>query len=201
MQAWKVPKIWNDATVFVLGGGPSLQNVDIESLRGKRVLAVNDSFKLGRNWIPAVWFSDCRWYTWNYPELMNFKGFILGCPPCKCEHTRLLKVKRADRDGISENPEKVCWNKNSGSSAINVAYLLGASKIILLGYDMRVVNDAHNWHTNHNHTPPKDIYERLFLPCFKKISEDAQRLGIEIINATPESAIQEFKFTPLEELL
>jgi len=201
MQPWKIHKIWNDATVFLLGGGPSLTQADVESLRGKRVIAVNDAFKLGRNWIPVVWFSDCRWYTWNFAELMNFKGLIMGCPPCKCEHLRLLKVKRKNLSGISTNPEQVYWNANSGASAINAAYLLGAKRIVLLGYDMKQTDGRDNWHQNHKFSPRPNIYNELFLPHFKKIAEDAQNLGLEILNATLDSAIQEFKKVNLKELL
>lgn len=201
MRTWRIAKFWEDSTVFILGGGPSLSQANVDALRGQRVIAVNDAFKLGKNWINLVWFSDCRWYVWNYPELMNFKGMIVGCPPCHCDHTRVLQVTRRDQAGLSHDPEVVFWNKNSGASAINLAYLMGASRIVLLGFDMHAVNGKNNWHTNHKHVPRSDIYTNKFLPCFDKIARDASAVNLQILNATPNSAIEVFPRIELMEVL
>ena len=201
MKQWSVKELWPESTVYILGGGPSLKQEDVELLRGHRFIAVNDSFKLGINWIDVVWFSDCRWYDWNFPELMNFKGFIMGCPPCSCDHMRVLKVKRGNYSGLSDDPSRVFWNKNSGSSAINLATLLGAKRVVLLGFDMQVLNGKNNWHQHHKFIPRTNVYKDLFLPCFDKIAADAKELGVEILNATVGSAISAFPMVNLREVL
>jgi hypothetical protein len=199
-HTWSVCRLWKNETVFILGGGPSLQQSDVNRLKDRRVIAVNDSFRLG-DWIDIVWFTDCRWYNDTKEALSHFPGLIIGAPPCKCEHPGVLRVARKNQPGISINPNFVYWNKNSGSSAINLAYLLGATKIVLLGFDMKVTDNKHNWHSYHSFTPRNDIYADLFLPCYEKIAEDAKKLNLTILNATTNSAITVFPIIHLSEVL
>ncbi len=51
---WPIPKIWNKSTVFIIGGGPSLLDIDLSLLHDKRVIGVNQAYKLG-NWIDILW--------------------------------------------------------------------------------------------------------------------------------------------------
>lgn len=195
----KIPRLWN-STVFILGGGPSINAVDFSLIKDKHIVGVNDAFKLG-NWVDVCWFGDERWYQWNKEKLRHYQGILFGCPPNSHKIVKVINVLRSDICGISPSPDRIYWNKSSGGSAINLAYHLGATKIVLLGYDMHVVDDRHNWHSNHKHIPRNDIYERRFIPPFEKIAQDADRIGLEIINATPNSALTVFPHKRLEDLI
>jgi hypothetical protein len=125
-------------------------------------------------------------------------------------------VKKLDKDyehpkGISRKSGHVSWNGNSGAAAISMAAHTGASRIILLGFDMNL-NDVkyQHWH---------DVYqkgnqegnEKLLLKTyatfdkhlrgFPQIALDARRMGIEIINANPTSEIRDFIKVPVNILL
>lgn len=103
-------------------------------------------------------------------------------------------IESQDRDAIS-------WNNNSGASAINVSYWLGAKRIVLLGFDMRMVDGKKNYHTDYKgERKNSSIFER-HLRGFQQISEDAKQLGIEILNATPNSAVTQFLFVKLEDVI
>jgi len=201
MRPWTAVKLWAGSTAFIIGGGPSLANQDLSGLRGRRVIGVNDAFKLGPELVDICWFGDCRWHRWNENLLPSFPGLIVSCSPCKCEVPGVLKLKRVDKAGLTANPENVLWNKSSGASAINFALHLGVKRVVLLGFDMKVGEKGHNWHKNHKHTPRPTIYQQLFLPPFQQIAEDAAKLGLEIVNATPGSALEVFPFVSLEEAL
>lgn len=54
---WKAPSMWDGGQCFILGGGPSLTVEQVESLRGRRVIAVNQAYKLG-DWIDVLFFGD-----------------------------------------------------------------------------------------------------------------------------------------------
>lgn len=114
-----------------------------------------------------------------------------------------IKLATFSRDlkgkGITEDRNKVCWNGNSGGSAINIAYHLGAKKIVLVGFDMRRVNGEKNFHNDHKEQQHNPF--RRHLKGFPIIAKDAKRLGLEIINATPGSAIDSFPITTLENVL
>ena len=62
---------------------------------------------------------------------------------------KYLERDRRKGPGISTNPKAICWNKNSGGSAINLAYHLGGSEstVYLFGFDMsKGPNGEGNWH-------------------------------------------------------
>jgi hypothetical protein len=109
--------------------------------------------------------------------------------------------------GITNRKDRVSWNKNSGASAINLAYHMGVKRIFLLGFDMKRAPDniAEHWHSvyreqKESRKVPHLPYKK-HLPSFGPISNDAQRLGLEIINVGKDSAITQFKKVTLEEAL
>lgn len=71
----------------------------------------------------------------------------------------------------------------------------------MVGYDMKVDSQGnHNWHSNHKHIPRTNIYQELFINAFDQIAQDAQKLGFEIVNATPGSALTQFPPVRLEDI-
>ena len=105
------------------------------------------------------------------------------------------------RFGISDNPQKVCWNRNSGAAAISLAALFGVTKIFLLGFDMRPgTKDFTHWHGHHGKRIARPPY-KSHLMGFKQISMDAKRMGIEILNVNDKSAITELPQISLKEAL
>lgn len=232
-RPWSIPKIWDDETVFIIGGGPSLLNMDLEGLKDRRVIGVNNSYGdrlsysgvagdsqyMPRDWVDICWFGDKRWFFWHKKCLKYFGGLIATCGE-KLKDPMVLSITRGKSMGIDPDPRRVSWNKSSGGSAINFAYHLGAKRIVLVGFDMRpldiseIINNKEvsylqsyfrkggqikNYHPDHP-SPNKDPYER-FLKAFHFIRKDARKLGVEIINATPGSALSLFPIVPLEELI
>ncbi len=91
---------------------------------------------------------------------------------------------------------------NSGYQAANLALHTGARRIILVGYDMRrgPDNRAH-WHGDHpphmNNAPPHAL--ATWAAAFDSVPPTLPA-GVEIINATPGSAVTAFPFASLETL-
>lgn len=211
--------------MFILGGGPSLRLLepDFSPVRGRRVIAVNNAYGdvvVGqrkrtpqdgkwfadtteryepRDWVDACWFGDGRWFPVHKQYLQKFPGLIAHCAPSLREVGGLCHYIRGKQHGIDDRPEYVSWNKSSGGSAINFAYHLGARTIVLLGFDMRRVDDQANWHMDHI-ALDKDPYYRFLRP-FPAIAADCKSLGVKVINATPGSAIQVFPIMTLQEFL
>lgn len=91
---------------------------------------------------------------------------------------------------------------NSGYQAANLALHTGARRIVLVGYDMRRGADGRaHWHGDHpphmNNAPPDALsrWVRAFDSVPATLPAD-----VEIINATPGSAVTAFRFAPLETL-
>lgn len=200
MIPWEVPKIWAGETVFILGGGKSLQGMDLSPLKGRPTIGVNDAFRLGAD---ICWFCDCRWYEWewNKRDLQGFTGLIACATACPCENPLycerpVYQLLRGQPTGIDPRPTHVAFNRNSGNSAINLAVHLGAKRIVLLGFDMK----PGHWHDNHAHTPPDAVYQKLYLPPLYQVNHDLAELGVECLNATPGTALTVFPLVNLKEV-
>lgn len=199
---WRVPRIWYASRCFILGGGPSLRDFDFERLRGERVIAVNAAF------MEADFFDVCYFGDSGFGR--KFKNELLAWPGLKVTtHQGLLGVpgfrvvrKKNGPMGLSTDSNTICWNKSSGATAINLAYLLGSRKIYLLGFDMKKVDGRINYHDHYDKpkNPNHDPCGR-HLKAFPPIARDAQRFGLGIINATPGSAIDCFPRVDLKEVL
>lgn len=198
---WRVPKLWPGEECFILGGGPSLNNIDIGSLRGRRVIAVNQAFKLA-DWIPVLFYGDCGWLGRYGNGLLDFAGLKVTCCEAHVNKPGIKAVKRRNRPmGISVDPGILAWNSSSGACAINLAAHFGVRRIILLGYDMRKLGERCNWHEDYPRAinpRGKNPYPRFMAP-FADIARHLLRLSIECLNATPGSALDMFPIVrPIE---
>ncbi len=193
-KPWDVPPMWNGDTVYILGGSPSLASENLSLIHNKRCIGVNDSFRLG-SWVDVCWFGDERWLDWNRKCLRKFGGVKACCVPSLLTKPPIQGIKVLDRgrpQGIETRRGIVSWNNNSGGSAINLAYHLGAKRIVLLGFSMKVINGKDNWHDLHHvHSKENDSQYPVFLEAFSVICREAYKLGIVLINSTMDSAIPE----------
>ncbi|MBU2249828.1 MAG: hypothetical protein KKD77_23980 [Gammaproteobacteria bacterium] len=151
-----------------------------------------------REWVDAVWFGDSRWYEWHVHDLKRFPGLIAHCA-VTLRSKSLMHFDRGKPSGIETDPSKISWNSNSGASAINFAYHLGVRRVVLLGYDMKFIDGKSNWHDDHPNKSESPYWR--FIRAFFKIANDAKMLGLEIINATPGSALTNFPIMSLQEYL
>jgi len=221
---WEVTKIWAGNTAFIIGGGPSLaiqaglspnqkdpkilfpaiaEYLSKLGLNKHRVIGVNDAFRLGDDLIDVAWFTDCGWFDKNFVEFARFAGLKAHICSRHGERPGTHRIIRKETSGISTDPKVIHWNGCSGSSAINLAYLLGARRVILIAFDMQFgQGKVNNWHAEHKKKRAKgwNPYPR-FLKPFITIAQDAKELGLEIINANPDSALDIFPKMKLEDVI
>lgn len=201
-----IPELWPGRTVYIIGGGPSLARMDLTPIHSKRVIGVNQAFRLGP-WVNVLYFGDCNFYDLNRKNgIKDFGGLMIS----SCQRIPkdgwpgVHRVKRSKQKpyGIdTERRNSIAWNNNSGASAINIAYWLGAKRVVLLGFDMHKEEGNHHWHSYYKDRGPNHNPYPRHLIGWPQIAKDAQSVGLEIINATPDSAITDFPYMPLEEIV
>lgn len=88
---------------------------------------------------------------------------------------------------------------NSGYQALNLAVLLGASRIILLGYDMR----GSHWHGDHPKrlANPKESDFAAWRARFATTLPDLARAGVEVLNCSRDTALECFARARLEDVI
>jgi hypothetical protein len=100
--------------------------------------------------------------------------------------------------------------RNSGATAVSLAIAMGAAKVAMLGYDCRVVNGREHCHDEYGSravdgAAPRgrdwSLYDNEFKRAFNGWNESALASGVSIVNCTDGSAITEFPFAKLEDVL
>lgn len=229
MAGWNAPALWQDGECWIIGGGPSMpEQFDVpkdiaeqamarqlkpsayskylSAIHNKHIIGINNAYQIGE-WVDVVFFGDCGWYKVHQKSLAEFPGLKVTCcprfankPKQNSHGVKYLSKDPNKRHGISMDSSKVSWNSNSGSAAISLARHFGVKRIILLGFDMCLNGQKiSHWHGNHGNKTRSPFPRHM--RGFAQIAKDAEQEGIEIINASPNSAIQQFRKVSVKELL
>jgi hypothetical protein len=198
--------MWRGQTVYVIGGGPSLRTFKWQRLHGKRTIGCNDAYILGPKVADICYFGDAGWFRLHSRCLAYFSGLIATCTEGflgDANNNMVSWLKYLDRrpQGLHKTP-RIGWNSNTGASAVNLAIQLGASKVILLGFDMKIAEGRANWHANHKDAPNNHIYNR-FMRGFEAVKKDLdiKYPDIEVLNANPDSAMDIFPRVEIDDAL
>ena len=194
---WQPELIFAGATVFILGGGPSLRGFDFSRLAGRRVIAVNEAIKH----YPAadlLYFWDDPWFRANEALVLARHGLTAtGSRAAAMQEPRLCYIQLDARAPLQRSAQAVRKGRSSGHTAVALAVACGAARAVLLGYDMRPVDGRSHFHDSYAMRDP-DRMSGEWLPAFDGWCSGALAVGCEIVNATPGSALTEFPMVDLD---
>jgi hypothetical protein len=199
----RVERLWPGETVVCLASGPSLTQEDCDYVRGKaRVIAVNRTIDRAP-WADALYCADAKMWKW-LDGAPQFGGLKFGAQD---KYGRFAVAKWGvtvltpeRREGLSLDPTRLVSGQNSGYQAINLAVLLGASRIVLLGYDMQTgPKGEQHWHEDHpqSNAPEYSNWAQRFATLVEPLAE----AGIEVVNCTARTALTCFPCRPLRDAL
>jgi len=154
-----------------------------------------------------LYAADCKWWHHHIHDInMGFTGKRWSCdPPGNTNwnnrdplewHITVLDCK-IKQNGLSRDAAVVHSGGNSGYQAINLAYHLGATRIILLGFDM-------HWHSGKAHffgDHPEgfnNLQPDRYIAAFRTIKPE--QYGIEILNCSRVTALDAFPRHNLEDV-
>lgn len=205
---WMPTKEWAGRDVFIIGGGPSLRGFDFNRLRGLATIGCNSAVLLGAEVCGVIVFSDKEFFNQVIDgkavreRLKAFPGLVVTTLLSLHVH-RWLKVMRREDDRAGLSLRGLTFAGCSGGSAINLALLMGAKRVYLLGFDCKVksVNQP-NWHDHHRMPCHSTLHDK-FTTGFKNIAASLPKLfpGTEIINLGPDSALECFPKQSIDEVI
>lgn len=108
----------------------------------------------------------------------------------------LCLVKGSPGAGFSLDPSVINYGDNSGFQGLNLAILFGSPYIVLVGFDMRIVSGKSHFFGDH----PQGLFQRKEYESFARKFVPAPE-GVEIVNATPGSALTCYPMTELDEAI
>ena len=189
---------WTGRTAVVIANGPSLTREQIDFAGESDVLAmtVNTAYQMAP-WAPVFYAGDFLFHKVHNLRMRQHRmSSIWTTDSTAAEQYGVNRWKGRNDVGLGET--MIHLNGNSGAQAINLAYLFGARKIVLLGFTMREIDGKKHFHGDHEKPL---VQKQLFGEWVHKMSfvaRDAKRLGVDIVNADPLSAMTCFRMGNLE---
>lgn len=195
-----MPPIFAGRPVAILAGGPSLTEGQLDLVRLARreahlaVIAINDSWRLMPD-AELLWFCDARWWRWHGAAVsMGFTGAVWTLDNLEIPGVR--HIQNAGAFGFAPNPAQLMAGRNAGYQSLHLAAHAGARLALLLGYDMRDVDGRSHWHAGHPVAAPPDRYAQM-LEAFPHLVGPLAERRLEVVNCTPDSALDCFPRVPL----
>ena len=167
---------------ILLAPGPSMSQALADSVRDHRVVAINNVYELAP-WADALAANDLSWWR-KHPEAKQFAG-------AKYSANRI-------GDGVEQVRSPLVTScSNSGVLALEVAKRQGATRILLLGFDMHGTHYFGKYTNGCTNTTEarRKIHHHQFARWGR-----ANR-NIEIVNCTSGSVLTCFKTARMDEYL
>lgn len=226
----RVRRLWEGQTVVLIGGGTSLTIEQVELVRttNVRCIAVNDAYLLAP-WAEVSYAADSKFHRWHskgvdekgnpieleragltkeevierWKSFAGQKCSIQGAGNnIEDDRVHILKNKTypIHANGLSSEPEYLFTGRNSGYQALNLAVLSGARRVSLIGYDGKPGEKRTHWFGEHPTATPPDVFG-AHRQAMKEAVPLLKKLGVEVINCSPGSAIECFPKMRLEDAL
>lgn len=225
---WTPEPLFRGETVFCLASGPSLTPAVADKIKGRRVAVCNSSCRFAP-FADLLFFTDNGWYDGEFKDgtkrrdfVESFPGLVvsqsrkakreLDDPKLQRPAPRILRVKgygappypprwRGQPGFPPPGHHEVQQGRNSGNTLVSVVIAMGAARIALVGYDCRVIGGREHCHDEYEGPRDLSLYDNEFKRAFDGWNEAALASGVTIVNCTPGSAITEFPFADLDEVL
>jgi len=194
---------WIGEDVFIVGGGPSVLDHDLSVLEGRKVITVNMGYRAAK---PTIAYFGSILLLMRASREADFNDIVgvraaleamvwntksqYGCHVMECSQ------EEWGSDFITGVPVF----SNSGLVAVNMADILGAENIYLIGFDMRgekgrTVN-FHDYYPD-NMRPPESHYDTY--------RNDFDRVPLygssNVWNCNKASALRTFPYRPLKDAI
>jgi hypothetical protein len=196
---WTIEPEWLGQTAFIVGGGPSLRSIDLNVLRGQKIIAINTSYQV----VPFadfLLFADFNWWDHYSKQLDGFAGRLV-CASRTPMNPRLLMVRRKVPPGLDQPNDCLPIQYTTATGAMGLAVKLGAKKLVLLGIDGKVAEDGKIHHHKSYPWPMIDGWQQRHRDDLQKMVAPLRHLGIEVVLATPSAYEDLWPLMPLSNLL
>ena len=170
-------------TAVCIASGISLTKEDVDYCQGKAaVYVVNNCYKLAP-WADVLYACDEEWWDHYKPEFAGQKWTINEDAGKKYN----LNIIPHDTQALFCTENMIATGNNSGFQAINLAYLHGYRRILLLGYDYQ--NSGQHWHGRHGGHLNKSPDMRRWIRHMDNAYPLMVEAGLTIINCSRDTAI------------
>lgn len=186
---------------FVIASGPSLSQSDVDACRGRgKIIVVNDCYRLAP-WADYLYACDCDWWRIHINDVRaTFQGELWtsnhATAPSPAQTACIEELGLNWLPGHSHpglGRDCLHYGENSGYQGINLAYLFGAKRITLLGFDMAPAPDGRlHWFGDHPAGLNNGPSFSQVIGHFGQLAADLASEGVEVVNASRRTALRCF---------
>ncbi len=203
----EVPSWWPDwrgHPAVIVASGPSAKKANVAQLRDRLyAIAIKENVQLCP-WADIVYGCDAAWWN-NETGLKKYQGLKLS-NRADAGH-RFEGIERIDIDKSTDqlltgSPGFIGSGGNSGFQALNLAVQFGATRIMLIGFDMHDRSGIH-WYgraEGFGRNNPMEYNFRRWRGAFAKAAPVIAAMGIEVVNASPISDLKCFRRATIESI-
>lgn len=199
-EGWTVPPLWKGERCYILAGGRSLANEPIERITGN-IIAIKHTVKRRPDAACYLW-GGTKWPGDFAQELLDvYEGPLAvkrdvehGVP----DNIHQVRRQRAT-DGINglSMDRGLLGGHCTGGSALNLAFHLGCTQIVLVGYDL----SGRHWDKDHPFPlPPSTIHAR-HARSIDAMAPVLQAHGVNVINTSQVSRLRAYRRRRLSDII
>jgi hypothetical protein len=191
-------------TTVCIGTGPSLTLAQIETAKRKgfRLFGCNNVWKITE--LELLYACNRQWWDYYWPEVKHCSASKWTTNKEAATVYGLNWIAERNEKGLSTDPSYVHHGHGSGYTLLNLAYLMGAKRIVLLGYDMKYAPDYDGsamrvgssprhffgeYPSQLQHWPKAKVKNGVHTELCELYQSVADQGLVEIVNATPDSAL------------
>ena len=198
-----IPIRYPNKKFILCATGPGLTEKVIQTIRPYKddyvIFGINDSYRV-IDFLDEHYACDGKWWRqWGddfrqvCPELSSWTQDAQMAQQYKLQHSPGKHNK-----GFSLEPNLIHFGSNSGYQALNIAFLMGGCKFILVGYNMQAVDNKKHFFGDHPPGLNSNSPYANFAKNYATIQPEIREL---VINCTENSALTCFEKADLEETL
>lgn len=199
-----MPRIFEGQAVAIVAGGPSLREMDWERLRGVPAIAINRAYEV-MPFAPVLWWSDSRFWR-QHKAGLECHAAIWKATCFTNYHEQdaipswVTQYRMTETAGFDPDPRYLRSGNNSSYAAMCLATHLGAVRLVLFGVDMQhgSAGETH-FHEGHGLMHQEMTLTNYMLPFFDTLAAPLAERGIEVINASEQSALKTWPRCSIEE--
>jgi len=179
-------------SVYVcIASGPSLTKEQVGLIpEGTNVICVNDNYRIYPQ-TTHLFAADGKWWRHYYDDVITTvdKDCRLHTTYKTTPRWHRVEQWQTHQSEASIGCSGLFHGGSSGIMAIELARVLGATKIILLGYDCKLDGNKVHWFGDHPHGWSNAGAIRRWPNEFERLDRAYKRLGIDLVNCSLDTAL------------
>ena len=197
-----IPLKYRNRPAILMATGPSLTEEVVEYVREHKtnhvVFGCNDVYRIC-DFMDVHYACDTRWWKTNGPEFRKLFPTLESWTQDQraSKEFELNHTAGKHLPGLSIDPKLIHFGSNSGYQMLNIAFLMGCNKFILLGYNMKHIDNKTHFFGDHEGMNNNSPY-KTFLIKFKTVQPEIAKL---VVNCTENTALRNFRISTLEKEL